>query len=233
MISSYKKVFISPTKKQHILIQKFFILLLVNGYLLTSFSQEHNYILGANFSFGYKKNESYLAGNTNLTISSNNNTSFLFGSFISKRFMIGGGANFNSSKFLSDDGTNVFEENAAGVSIFPDVRYYIPLKKMSLFLENKIYFGYSERSSQIDRAIRTFDNGVQLKFGLGFFIKKLYLEASLNTITFNKIKTITPIDDNSERINDQTTFDMLKDFTNINLGIYYHFGKSKYHSIEK
>ncbi len=201
-------------------------------FALSAHAQDYNNILGANFSFGYNKNESYLGGNSNITISSSNNTSLLFGSFISKKIMLGGGIGFNSSKFLSDDGTNVFEESAAGFNIYPDVRYYIPLKKFSLFLENKIYLGYSEKSSTFSQKVRTFDNGIQLKFGAGIFIKRFYIEASLNAISFSKIKTITPIDNTSERVNEQTNFEMLQDFTNISIGLYYHFGKSKHHSPE-
>lgn len=195
---------------------------------MSVFSQEHNNILGASFSFDYNKNESFLSGNSNVIISSNNSTSFLYGSFITKRLMLGGGIGLNTSKFLSDDGTNVFEEKALGFNIYPDVRYYIPLKKISLFFEGTIYFGYSEKSGELSRPITAFDNGIRLKSGLGIFIKKFYMEASISIIEFNRNRTTTPVNGSQERINEQTSFEMLDDFTNISIGLFYHFGTSKH-----
>lgn len=190
------------------------------------YGQEYKSILGANFSFNYNKKESFLGGNSNVTISSNNNTSFLFGSFITDKLMLGGGIGLNSSKFLSDDGTNVFEESGRGFNVYPDVRFYIPVNKMSIFLENTIYFGYSEKSNDFNRPTTAFDTGIQLKSGLGFFIKHFYIEASIKIVDFSKNRTTTPIDNTSNRVNEQTSFEMLNDFTNIGIGLYYHFGKN-------
>jgi hypothetical protein len=204
-------------------------ILIINFLLFfaNSFSQEYKNILGANFSFGYNKNESYLSGNSNVTISSDNNTSFLFGSFITERLMLGGGVGLNSSHFLSDDGTNVFEESARGFNIYPDVRYYIPLKKMSIFIENTIYLGYSEKTNEFNRPTTAFDSGIRLKSGLGVFIKHFYIEASITVVEFSRNRTTTPVDNNSDRINEQKSFEMLEDFTNISIGLFYHFGKTK------
>lgn len=210
-----------------------FSLFILIGLFNFGFSQEYKNILGANFSFRYNKNESSLSGNSLVTISSSNENNVVFGSFISKRLMLGGGIGFNSSKFLSDDGTNVVQDKATGFNIYPDVRYYFPLKHFSLFLENTIYLGYSERSSRFNRPIRSYDNGILLNFGAGFFLGKIYLEASLNAASYSKIRTTTPIDNTSERITNVSSFEMLQDFTNINLGIYYHFGKSKHHTVKE
>jgi hypothetical protein len=193
-------------------------------------SQDYKYILGANFSFGYNKSESYLSGNNIVTISSDNKTSFLFGSFIAPKLTLGGGVGLNSSKFLSDDGTNVFEESARGFNVYPDVRYYIPLKKMSVFMEGTIYLGYSEKTNQFNRPTTAFDNGIKIKSGIGVFLKHFYIEASITAIDFSRNRTTTPVDNTSDRINEQTSFTMLEDFTNISIGLFYHFGKTIYHT---